>query len=166
MRPISQQSRDRVLGALAMGYSYDRAAKFAGIGRRTVFELKKTDLDFAAACETAYEAGTDKLEDEARRRAFEGVDRPIFQGGKLVGHERQFSDRLLEIALKARRPEKYRERVTTEVAPMSVTHKHDHVHRVADADLGALSAGQLADLYRETVAEAPGGPAKPGRTAH
>lgn len=116
-RPISEKAKDRTLGALRMGFSYDRAAKFAGIARRTIFNLKDRDPDFAAACDEAYEAGTDKLEDEARRRAFEGTDRPIFQGGKLVGHERQYSDRLLELQLKARRPDKYREQRITVVHP-------------------------------------------------
>src|SRR5262249_4954507 len=47
---------------------------------------------------------------EMRRRALVGWDEPVYQGGKLVGHIRKFSDTLLIFALKAERPEKYRER--------------------------------------------------------
>jgi hypothetical protein len=38
------------------------------------------------------------------------VKRPIYQGGKLVGHDVVYSDNLLLALLKARRPEKYRDR--------------------------------------------------------
>ena len=56
--------------------------------------------------------GTDALEDEALRRAFHGSERPVFQGKELVGYVRDYSDTLLIFMLKARRPEKYRERFT------------------------------------------------------
>jgi hypothetical protein len=49
-----------------------------------------------------------RLEDEAVRRAYEGVERPVFQGGKQVGVVREYSDTLLIFLLKALRPEKYR----------------------------------------------------------
>jgi hypothetical protein len=49
------------------------------------------------------------LEDEALRRAVEGVEEPVYQGGKQVGVIRKYSDALLMFLLKAARPEKYRE---------------------------------------------------------
>lgn len=136
-RSVSEKSKDRVLGALRMGFTYDRAAKFAGIARRTIFEIKERDPDYARACEEAYQAGTEKFEDEARRRAIEGTERPIYQGGKLVGHERQYSDRLLEVTLKARAPDKYRERVSTEHSG-KIEHRHVDLSKLNDAQLDAL----------------------------
>ena len=40
------------------------------------------------------------------------TERPVFQGKQLVGHIRDYSDTHLIFMLKARRPEKYRERLT------------------------------------------------------
>jgi hypothetical protein len=54
---------------------------------------------------------TDALEEESIRRGLEGYQRPIYQRGELVGHETVYSDQLLNLQLRARRPDKYRERV-------------------------------------------------------
>jgi hypothetical protein len=51
------------------------------------------------------EAGTDVIEQEARRRPIDGYDRPIFQGGKKVGVVRMYSDQLAAMLLRGRRPE-------------------------------------------------------------
>ena len=61
------------------------------------------------------EAGTEVLEDEALRRARDGTDKPIYQGGKKVGSVREYSDTLLIFLLKARNPAKYRERIDAHV---------------------------------------------------
>ena len=49
-------------------------------------------------------------EDEAVRRAHDGVDEPVFYQGKACGVVRKYSDTLLIFLLKGRRPEKYRDR--------------------------------------------------------
>jgi hypothetical protein len=41
----------------------------------------------------------------------EGVDKPVYQGGVLVGYVREYSDQLLVTLLKAHRPEKFRDNV-------------------------------------------------------
>ena len=58
----------------------------------------------------ARDAGTDLLEDEAWRRAYSGTERPVFQNGALVGKTREYSDLLMELLLKGRRPEKFRDK--------------------------------------------------------
>ncbi len=50
------------------------------------------------------------LEDEAIRRARDGVTIPVFYAGKEVGAIRRPSDTLLMFLLRAHRPERYRER--------------------------------------------------------
>jgi hypothetical protein len=50
------------------------------------------------------------LEDEAVRRAYEGVEKPVCQMGKEVGVIREYSDTMLIFLLKGLRPAKYRER--------------------------------------------------------
>lgn len=92
------------------------AAKAADVGRRTVYHLRESDPSFAAAWDAAMEEAADVLETEARRRALEGWDEPVFGSGGTgvgtvqVGTIRRFSDTLLIFTLKGLRPEKYRER--------------------------------------------------------
>lgn len=85
---------ERLLAKLRQGYSVAAACKAEKIGRTAYYAWIKSDPEFAAAAEDAIEAGTDLLEDEAKRRA--------------TGP--RGSDTLLIFLLKARRPEKYRER--------------------------------------------------------
>src|SRR5262249_14901617 len=123
--------RQVFLRELAKGSLVTEAAKAAGIGRATVYEWKRANPDiellgadgeimrdeggnpitmpFADAWDNAVDAGTDLIEDEAHRRAVEGVLTPVFHGGVKVGEVREYSDRLLELILKARRPRKYAE---------------------------------------------------------
>ena len=54
--------------------------------------------------------GADALEDEAVRRAVDGVDEQVFYQGKACGVVRKYSDTLLIFLLKGRRPERYRDR--------------------------------------------------------
>jgi hypothetical protein len=89
----STKARQRFLDVLASGVTASAAASAAGIGRQTAYDLRNSDEEFAAGWEDALEAGTQLLEDEARRRA---LDR---------------SDTLLIFLLKARRPHVYRDNV-------------------------------------------------------
>lgn len=60
----------------------------------------------------ARDAIADSLEAEAIRRARDGYERPIFQGGVEVGRETVYSDSLLSLLLKGFKPDRYRERVS------------------------------------------------------
>lgn len=51
------------------------------------------------------------LEDEAVRRAHEGLRKPVRYKGKIVGYETEYSDSLMLALLKANNPEKFREHV-------------------------------------------------------
>jgi hypothetical protein len=101
----------KFLDALTNGASISCAAKAAGYGRASVYEWRSADADFAAAWDEALDTGTDLLEDEALRRAKEGVDEPRFYEGEICGHVRKYSDTLTIFLLKARRPEKYGDRL-------------------------------------------------------
>lgn len=109
-------ARARVLTALAGGASITAACALADVGRSTFYQWRASDAEFNEAVNEAIEAGTDRLEDEAFRRAHDGSKRPIYQGGKRVGIELVYSDTLLMLLLKARRPNKFRERTTPEIA--------------------------------------------------
>ena len=98
------KKREIFLDVLAGGGSVTLASATAGIGRQRVYEWRQDDANFATEWDVAIEAGTDVLEDEARRRAVEGVEEPVFFQGNTVGHVRRYSDTLLIFLLKGRRP--------------------------------------------------------------
>lgn len=82
---------------------------------------RSSDDDFTRAWDEAIEGGTDRLEDEAFRRAHDGVAEPVISGGRQVVDAegaplvvRRYSDNLLVTLLKARRPERFKDRVSAD----------------------------------------------------
>jgi hypothetical protein len=108
--------KEAFLKALAQGLSVTRATEAAVIARTTVYYWRQHDPVFAQEWENAMEASADLLEDEARRRAVEGVEENIYYGGKVVGAARKYSDSLLTMLLKGRRPSVYRDRLSAELS--------------------------------------------------
>lgn len=108
---LTEEKRAGFCEYLRAGWSITAAAGKIGVARQSIYALKAKDVAFACAWDDAYESGTDLYEDEAKRRAVEGTDKPVFYRGEKVGHIREYSDTLLIFTLKARRPDKYRERV-------------------------------------------------------
>lgn len=119
--------RDAFIEALSTTGNVKLACVAAGIGRTTVYTERKNNDGFAQSWDVALEEAADLLEDEARRRAVEGVAEPIIYKGKIVtiadpetGIEtplilRKYSDTLLIFLLKGARPEKYRENTRHEI---------------------------------------------------
>lgn len=104
---------DAFLGALAECGILSQAAEAAGVDRATVWRRRQDDAEFSAACDQAIDMAADKLEAEARRRALEGVEEPVYQGGQLIGTKTVYSDSLLALLLKGRRKRVFAERVET-----------------------------------------------------
>jgi hypothetical protein len=79
--------------------------------------------------------GVAALEDEARRRAYEGWEEPVWHKGVNCGTVRKFSDTLLIVLLKAHMPEKYRENIkidlNSRIATMSLEEKLAEAQRIA-----------------------------------
>lgn len=99
----------RFIGALMEGMSITNAAHEAGVHITMPYKRRQHDEEFRRSWEEAAVIGTELLEQEAQRRAFHGTIKPVFQKGECVGHVREYSDALMMMLLKARRPEKYRE---------------------------------------------------------
>lgn len=117
------------------GGNVSRACKAEGIARRTAYDWRNDDADFAAAWDEAVEAGLDDLEQEAYRRAFRGTRKPVYQGGKLAGHVQEYSDTLAIFLLKGGRPNKYRDRQEI-IGNLNVD-----VSKLPDDELAALAEG-------------------------
>jgi hypothetical protein len=109
-RRIAKKDRVRFLEALAAGWAVRHAAELAGVDRRRFYELRAKDPGFADDWSEAVEQGTQRLEDEATRRAVEGFDELTYDGkGELIRRVRRYDGALLQTLLKGRRPEVYRD---------------------------------------------------------
>lgn len=86
------------------------ACAAAGISKRSAYDWREADPDFKAAWDDAVELTTEALEQEVYRRAFEGCEEPVFYKGEMCGAIKRYSDTLAMFTLKARKPEKYREK--------------------------------------------------------
>lgn len=101
--------------ALGTNGNVTDSARAAGVDRPHAYAVRDKDPVFAAQWKDALYRASDVLEAEARRRAVEGFEEPVYQGGVRVGAIRRYSDNLLITLLKAAKPEKYRERHSVEV---------------------------------------------------
>ena len=90
----TNRARDIFITTLAETCNVSESARAAGLGRTTAYEWREADAEFAAAWDEAEQTAIDKLEKVAWDRATKSDG----------------SDRMLEILLKAHRPEKYVER--------------------------------------------------------
>ena len=87
-----------------------KAAKKAGITRQTHYNWLKEDGKgfYKKAFELADKMAADLLEEEAFRRAVEGDLQVVYYKGEEVGRRRVYSDQLLSLLLKGKKPQ-YRE---------------------------------------------------------
>jgi hypothetical protein len=104
------KKRSAFIDALRQCGNVQEACESSGVPRRTAYNWRDADADFAAAWEGAVEEAADRMEREAFRRAVEGTNKPVYQQGRQVGEIREYSDTLLIFLLKGAKPEKYRER--------------------------------------------------------
>lgn len=104
-------ARAKFLEALSQGYTVAYAAQVSGRTKGRWYQIRSEDEEFKQIWDEAVEIGTEYIEDEARRRAVDGVTKPVFYQGEVCGHVQEYSDTLLVQLLKARRPEKYRENI-------------------------------------------------------
>jgi len=144
---LTEARQERFLEALSDTGSVTTAVAVAGTSRTRVYELRKTDPAFATAWNEAEEIAADRLEDEARRRAIEGVPEPLVSAGKLVRDDdgqpitvRRYSDNLLIALLKAHRPPRRERSVRFELPPIESA--ADAAAAMASIT-GAVAAGQI-----------------------
>jgi hypothetical protein len=108
---MAQNKKGKFLDQFGATGLVGKSAEAVGIGRRTVYNWLDNDPEFHQQFEYAREQFVEMLEAEAKRRACDGVDKPIFYQGQLVETVKEYSDTLMIFLLKANAPDKYRERV-------------------------------------------------------
>jgi hypothetical protein len=107
---IPHPKKRAFLAALAECGNIRIACESAKIDRKTYYNWLDEDDVFKEGALAARDHASDLLEQEAWRRAREGTDKPVYQGGGLVGTVREYSDTLLIFLLKGNRPDKFHER--------------------------------------------------------
>lgn len=115
LRKNKKPDQENVLAAFEECGNVSKACKKAKVPRRTFYAWLQEDEKFKEKFEAASIIAVGVLEDEAKRRALEGVLEPVYYKGEKVGSVRKYSDTLLIVLLKGHAPEKYRERVSTEL---------------------------------------------------
>ena len=139
----------------------------ARIDRTAAYRARKEDDAFAGEWKSALEDAIDDLEAEAWRRAHKGNSRYVLYKGEPVQIngkyliEREQSDSLMALLLKAHRPDKYRERADT-------LNLNVDWSQLTDEQLDRLSRGE--DLRAVLASPGAGGtgataPAEPERGA-
>ena len=128
------------LTALADAGMLLQACQRAKVSRNTVFEWRR-DPAFAALFQEAIDHAIETFAREAVRRGRDGWLEPVYQGGKKVGSIRKYSDRLLELVLKAKLPEYRQASVRHEVTgagggPIVVTNV---IEGYSDAELAEVN---------------------------
>ena len=142
------------------------ACKAVPVDPSTVYRERQRNPEFADAYETARQVGALTLEQEATRRAVQGVQRLKFHNGQVVmvptGKmvqakdgaevpemvpyvEHEYSDRLLELLLKRHFPAEYREKL----ADVNVTaNASASVTVTSDDELASFQAAREKFLRR------------------
>ncbi|HHW41269.1 MAG TPA: hypothetical protein GXX19_08995 [Syntrophomonadaceae bacterium] len=103
------------LAAYAETGNITRAAELSKTARVMHYTWLEKSEAYRQAFAEAEEMAADRLEQEARRRAIEGVQKPVFHKGQVCGTVTEYSDTLLIFLLKGARPEKYKERSNVEL---------------------------------------------------
>lgn len=109
-KPPTAKQRRSFVAALECGWSIRRACIDSGIPRRTAYDLRDRNAEFARQWDDALVAGLEVLEDEAVRRAVEGVEDFRLDRHGDEHPVRRYSDGILTFLMKHRMRAKYGDR--------------------------------------------------------
>jgi len=125
------------LDVLRSTANVSRAARAAGLPTSSLYRQRADSASFAAEWDAAINEAIDTVEEELIRRARDGVEKPVFYGGKQIGTMRIHSNDLLMFLAKARRPEIYNRGAAQAVQP---------VHEMTDEEANAELDRRLAAI--------------------
>ncbi len=113
------------------------AAAVVGKSPESAYRLRRREgaEAFSAAWEAAQAHATQILVDVAFARAIEGVSKPVYHKGEVIGERRQYSDALLMFLLRYKDPTRYG--VFAKLMPINV------------GDIRAMDAAPLTELIEE-----------------
>lgn len=109
---LAKKKRKAFLSILAKTGRVAEAARACGFtDTSTLQAFRRNDEEFAEAWDYALESAAHQLEEEAIRRATEGVLEPVFYKGEVAGYKTNYSDTLLMFILRGLKPGVYRDNV-------------------------------------------------------
>ncbi len=135
------------------------AAEKAGIDRSTAYLARQTDPEFAAAWDSAMEAGIDRAEQEAIRRGVVGFEEPVIHQGALAYRQERYMRPLVDAqgqpvmlpgTMTQATEEAWRPVLDSNGQPVPLT-----VRKHSDAMLGRVLAARRA-AYRTSNTEVSG----------
>ena len=139
--------------ALAESGCVEEACKRVGMHRSSAYELRtrRNAESFRAAWDAALDHAVQCLSAAAFSRAINGVTRPVFYKGELIGERTYFDERLAMFMLRYRDPARYgrwRDQMRVDVPPDGTArHLDELVTRVKDdAWCDDIGAPRLHDL--------------------
>lgn len=109
--------RKLFIAQLRINGNITRACQTAEIERSTAYRLRESDPTFLAEWNEAIEVSIDRLEEEAYRRARDGVVKGVYYKGQIVGLESEASDSLMALMLKAKRPDQFADKLFIKLKP-------------------------------------------------
>ncbi len=103
---LTLEKRDKFIACIQDTGNVTWASRLIGMSRVGMYNARDRDNEFKELWDNAFEEFIDTVEAEVKRRAIEGVEKPIFYKGKRVdkGKVREYSDNLLMFYLKRYRP--------------------------------------------------------------
>ena len=104
---VTAEFKEMFIGVLENIPNITAVCKLTGINPSNISRARHNDSDFDKAVLEARNQGYDMIEEEARRRAVEGVLEPVYYKGEQVGAVRKYSDRLILELLRAYKPKKF-----------------------------------------------------------
>lgn len=109
-RKVTPKKLEYFLDRLRETGNVYRSALSVGLLHPAVYKQRNKDPEFARAWDEALNESVDFLVEEAKRRAYDGVDEPVFYQGEVCGTVRKYSDPLLMFLIKGIRKEYATER--------------------------------------------------------
>ena len=113
-KKTTEEFKEAFVGMLGQVPNITAVCRLMNITTDNVLKARKKDPDFDKKVLNAIDEGYDTLEEEARRRAVDGVVEPVFYKGELIVSKggvpagiRKYSDQLLIFLLKGYRPKKF-----------------------------------------------------------
>lgn len=145
-KAITPALQDAFLAAIRLFPNITEAAKAVGCHRSSHYEWLKSDPDYAERFRDAMDEGLDTIEKAAIDLATGKLSKKIVSAGKVLGEEPVYSERMIEMLLRAHRPDRYRDRSSHEI-----TGKDGGAVRVEQEVSPDFVAKVLAELDRHDV---------------
>lgn len=114
MLPDCIPNQKRFLNCFSVCARVGLASRWAHLSPFAHKNWMREDPTYPARFALALRDASRCIEDEAVRRAVEGIRKPVRYKGRIVGHVQEYSDTLLLALLRAYEPERFHERSSVE----------------------------------------------------